>query len=303
MAVFSVKCPACGKSITCDDEWRGMNLECPYCKQTFTIPSKETHPKQSSSTKKSESSEAAVKDSFQYDEKRKWILYIHYILSAVVLLGVVIVGVHFLFKCVDADFDYDRQNRIQRESLHLVSQRYPERYSSTSDIEQGLDIDQQLIRRDYSNIDVKEHFAELSALKEKVQGEKMQSSKFLVVAKLVFWTVIGQILASILLHKMLKSKSIIRSDSLYPTGRIYIFLHYVEIYLCFAVGIPAMAIITLLGVITLWAYFASFSSMLFIAFMLLLSANILRAFFDVADNSFQVKDLLKEALVSREEQQ
>lgn len=64
-----------------------------------------------------------------------------------------------------------------------------------------------------------------------------------------------------------------------------------------------MAIITLLGVITLWAYFASFSSMLFIAFMLLLSANILRAFFDVADNSFQVKDLLKEALVSREEQQ
>lgn len=52
MAKFSVKCPACGESITCDDEWRGMNLECPYCKQNFTAPRKKT-PRQQFSGKTS----------------------------------------------------------------------------------------------------------------------------------------------------------------------------------------------------------------------------------------------------------
>ena len=37
MAEFEMKCPHCGEKLTVQEEWAGMNGECPSCKKSFTI--------------------------------------------------------------------------------------------------------------------------------------------------------------------------------------------------------------------------------------------------------------------------
>lgn len=37
MAEFETKCPHCGTALTVQEEWIGMELECPECKQTFPV--------------------------------------------------------------------------------------------------------------------------------------------------------------------------------------------------------------------------------------------------------------------------
>ena len=38
MAEFETKCPHCQSALNVQDEWIGMEVECPLCKQNFTIP-------------------------------------------------------------------------------------------------------------------------------------------------------------------------------------------------------------------------------------------------------------------------
>ncbi|MBO5308171.1 MAG: hypothetical protein J6C40_09225 [Lentisphaeria bacterium] len=38
MATFNFNCPQCGNLLSGEDEWRGMESECPYCKKNITIP-------------------------------------------------------------------------------------------------------------------------------------------------------------------------------------------------------------------------------------------------------------------------
>ena len=37
MAEFNIKCPHCGEQLAVQEEWAGMDAECPACKRTFTI--------------------------------------------------------------------------------------------------------------------------------------------------------------------------------------------------------------------------------------------------------------------------
>ena len=37
MTEFEAKCPHCGAGLKMQDEWVGLEAECPYCKQSFTI--------------------------------------------------------------------------------------------------------------------------------------------------------------------------------------------------------------------------------------------------------------------------
>ncbi len=37
MAEFETKCPHCGAELNVQDDWIGMNVECPQCKKEFTI--------------------------------------------------------------------------------------------------------------------------------------------------------------------------------------------------------------------------------------------------------------------------
>lgn len=124
--------------------------------------------------------------------------------------------------------------------------------------------------------------------------------------RLAFSIIIAQILASIYLHKMMLGKGTIirRPDSLYTIGRIYILIHYILVYGCLMLAVPAAASITAMYIIPEFFYWlGSLPSIFFLIFWLLLAANLLRAFFDIADNSFQLKDLLKEAPVPGKEQQ
>lgn len=38
MATFNFNCPQCGNLLAGEDEWRGMETECPYCKKAIIIP-------------------------------------------------------------------------------------------------------------------------------------------------------------------------------------------------------------------------------------------------------------------------
>ena len=38
MAAFTFNCPQCGNLLSGEDEWRGMESECPYCQKTILIP-------------------------------------------------------------------------------------------------------------------------------------------------------------------------------------------------------------------------------------------------------------------------
>ena len=37
MAEFEIQCPHCGTTLTVQEEWIGMNVECPLCKKNFVI--------------------------------------------------------------------------------------------------------------------------------------------------------------------------------------------------------------------------------------------------------------------------
>ena len=37
MAEFEMKCPHCGAELTVQEEWIGMEVECPQCKNTFSV--------------------------------------------------------------------------------------------------------------------------------------------------------------------------------------------------------------------------------------------------------------------------
>ena len=38
MAKFEFRCPQCGYPVSGEEEWRGMEAPCPYCKKTILIP-------------------------------------------------------------------------------------------------------------------------------------------------------------------------------------------------------------------------------------------------------------------------
>lgn len=38
MADFTFSCPLCGKHLRVESEWAGMEIECPNCNQTITVP-------------------------------------------------------------------------------------------------------------------------------------------------------------------------------------------------------------------------------------------------------------------------
>ena len=38
MATFTFNCPQCGNLLSGEDEWRGMESECPYCQKNIIIP-------------------------------------------------------------------------------------------------------------------------------------------------------------------------------------------------------------------------------------------------------------------------
>ena len=48
MATFNFNCPQCKNLLSAEDEWRGMESECPYCQETITIPLEENLPKEDS---------------------------------------------------------------------------------------------------------------------------------------------------------------------------------------------------------------------------------------------------------------
>ena len=39
MAIFNFNCPQCGNLLSAEDEWRGMETQCPMCNKNITIPS------------------------------------------------------------------------------------------------------------------------------------------------------------------------------------------------------------------------------------------------------------------------
>ena len=40
MASFKFSCPHCGKHVEAEEEWVGMEVECPHCQNTIHIPQK-----------------------------------------------------------------------------------------------------------------------------------------------------------------------------------------------------------------------------------------------------------------------
>ena len=38
METFNFNCPQCKNLLSAEDEWRGMETQCPYCEKTITIP-------------------------------------------------------------------------------------------------------------------------------------------------------------------------------------------------------------------------------------------------------------------------
>ena len=38
MATFNFNCPQCGNLLSGEDEWRGMETQCPYCQNTIIVP-------------------------------------------------------------------------------------------------------------------------------------------------------------------------------------------------------------------------------------------------------------------------
>ena len=43
MATFNFNCPECGNLLSGEDEWRGMESECPYCQKAIIIPVNEDY--------------------------------------------------------------------------------------------------------------------------------------------------------------------------------------------------------------------------------------------------------------------
>lgn len=43
MAEFTTKCPHCNTELVAEEDWIGMEVECPSCQQSFTV-AKEFHP-------------------------------------------------------------------------------------------------------------------------------------------------------------------------------------------------------------------------------------------------------------------
>ena len=50
MAEFITKCPHCNAELQAQDEWIGMEVECPQCKKTFTVYTTNTDNDNSSQT-------------------------------------------------------------------------------------------------------------------------------------------------------------------------------------------------------------------------------------------------------------
>ena len=38
MATFTFNCPQCGNLLSGEEEWRGMETQCPYCQKAIIIP-------------------------------------------------------------------------------------------------------------------------------------------------------------------------------------------------------------------------------------------------------------------------
>ncbi len=64
MAEFEMKCPHCGTQLTVQDDWAGMDVECPSCKKSFKIdlkPGKLPDPKKAKVLAKDNSSRSSGK--------------------------------------------------------------------------------------------------------------------------------------------------------------------------------------------------------------------------------------------------